>query len=111
MRAFTFTIAVASLLLTMPSSHAQNPNDPAIEACRTTGLIALKERSSSLRDLIFDMETLAVTKANTTVEGTPIRTVVMGEAYLERETTDHSHRFVCLIGGKGKVLLTFFTAQ
>jgi hypothetical protein len=30
MRAFPSTIAVASLLLT-PPSHAQSPNDPAIE--------------------------------------------------------------------------------
>ena len=86
MRAFTFAIAVASLLLTSPS-HAQNPNAPAIEACRTTGLIALKERSSSLKDLIFDMETLAVTKANTTVEGTPIKTVVYGRGLNEKRRT------------------------
>ena len=110
MRTFTSAIAVASLLLTLPS-HAQNPNDPAIEACRTTGLIALKERSPSLKDLIFDMESLAVSKANTTVEDIPVRTVIMGEAYLERKETGKSHRFVCLIGEKGKVLLTFFTAQ
>jgi hypothetical protein len=110
MRAFTFAIAVASLLLPMPS-HAQSPNDPTIEACRTTGLMALKERSSSLKDLIFDMESLAVSKANTTVEDIPVRTVIIGEAYLERKETGTSHRFVCLIGEKGKVLLTFFTAQ
>ena len=111
MRAFpSFTIAVASLLLTA-TSHAQSPNDPAIEACRTTGLIALKERSASLRDLIFDMETLAVTKAKTTVEDIPVRTVIMGEAYLARKEIGQSHRFVCLIGEKGKVVLTFFTAQ
>ena len=35
----------------------------------------------------------------------------MGEAYLERKQTARSQRFVCLIGEKGKVLLTFFTAQ
>ena len=110
MRAFPSTIAVASLLLT-PPSHAQSPNDPAIEACRTTGLMALKERSPSLKDLIFDMESLAVSKANTTIEDIPVRTVIMGEAYLERKETGQAHRFVCLIGEKGKVLLTFFTAQ
>ena len=110
MRTFTSAILVASFLLTQPS-HAQNLNDPAIEACRTTGLIALKERSPSLKDLIFDMETLAVSKANTTVEDTPVRTVIMGEAYLERKETGKSQRFVCLIGEKGKVLLTFFTTQ
>ena len=110
MRAFTYVIAVASLLLTSPS-HAQKPNDPAVEACRTTGLIALKERSPSLKDLIFDVESLAVSKANTTIEDIPVRTVIMGEAYLERKETGQAHRFVCLIGEKGKVLLTFFTAQ
>jgi hypothetical protein len=77
MRTFTSAIAVASLLLT-PPSHAQSPNDPAIEACRMTGLMALKERSPSLKDLIFDMETLAVSKANTTVEDIPVRTVIYG---------------------------------
>ena len=70
MRTFTSAIAVASLLL-IPPSHAQSPNDPAIEACRTTGLIALKERSPSLKDLIFDMESLAVSKANTAIEDVP----------------------------------------
>ena len=110
MRVFA-AIAFASLLLIPLPSHAQNPNDPTIEACRTTGLIALKERSPSLKDLIFDMESLAVSKANTAVEDVPVRTVIMGEAYLERKETRGSHRFVCLIGEKGKVLLTFFTAQ
>ena len=73
--------------------------------------IALKERSPSLRDLIFDMESLAVSKASTAVEDVPVRTVIMGEACPERKETGKSQRFVCLIGEKGKVLLTFFTAQ
>ena len=84
MRAFAFAIAIASLSLTS-HAHAQSPNDPAIEACRTTGLMALKERSPSLKDLIFDMELLAVSKAKTTVEDIPVRTVIMGEAYLARK--------------------------
>ena len=110
MRVCVFAVAVASLLLTSPG-HAQQPNDPKIEACRTTGLIALKEQSPPLRDLVFDVESLAVSKANTSVEDIRVRTVIMGEAYLERNETRGSHRFVCLIGNKGKVLLTFFTEQ
>ena len=110
MRVFA-AIAFAALLLIPVPSHAQNPNDPTIEACRTTGLIALKEQSPPLRDLVFDIESLAVSKANTTVEDTPVRTVIMGDAYFERKETGKSQRFVCLIGEKGKVLLTFFTAQ
>jgi hypothetical protein len=90
---------------------AQTPNDPAIEACRVTGLIALRERSPSVKDLAFDMESLAVSKANTKVEDIPVRMVIMGEAYLERKETGKAQRFVCLIGEKGKVLLTFFIAQ
>src|SRR6478735_4451446 len=110
MRVFA-AIAVASLLLIPQPGHAQSPNDPTIEACRATGLIALKEQSPPLRDLVFDIESLAVSKANTTVEDIRVRTVIMGEAYLERKETGGNHRFVCLIGDKGKVLLTFFTEQ
>lgn len=107
---FTWVFVLAAALLPTPSV-AQNPDDPAIEVCRTTGLMALRERSPSLKNLIFDMELLTVSKANTTIEDIPVRTVIMGEAYLERKETDKSQRFVCLIGEKGKVLLTFFTAQ
>jgi hypothetical protein len=45
------------------------------------------------------------------VEDTPIKMVVMGDAYLQREKTNKPSRFVCLIGEKGKVVLTFFTQQ
>jgi hypothetical protein len=109
MRAIVCSLALLAAL-TAPGA-AQTPNDPAIEACRTTGLLALKERSPSLKDLVFDMESLAVTKANTSIEDIPVRMVIMGEAYLERKETGKSQRFVCLIGEKGKVLLTFFTVQ
>jgi hypothetical protein len=37
--------------------------------------------------------------------------VVMGEAYLQRETGDKPNRFVCLVSDQGKVVLTFFTEQ
>jgi|SRR4051794_35390725 hypothetical protein len=111
MRVFA-AIAFASLLLISQPVHAQSTNDPTIEACRNTGLIALKEQLP-VRDLVFDVESLAVSKANTSVEDIRVRTVIMGEAYLEtkEKETGGSHRFVCLIGNKGKVLLTFFTAQ
>lgn len=104
-------LALAAATLLPHQAAAQNPSDPAIEACRSTGLIALQESSPTLKDLLFDMETLVVAKADTKVENTPVRTVIMGEAYLEKKVTGKSQRFVCLIGEKGKVLLTFFTAQ
>ena len=63
------------------------------------------------KDLILDLDTLTIAKANTKVEDTPVHTVIMGEAYPERKGTGPSQRFLCLIGDKGKVLLTFLTAQ
>ena len=59
----------------------------------------------------LDMESLAVSKANTKVGDTPIKMVVMGDAYLQRDQTDKPNRFVCLLSDKGKVVLTFFTEQ
>jgi hypothetical protein len=91
------------------SAHAQVPAE--VEACRLAGLVALKEQSPAIQDLIFDIDGLAISKANTKVEDTPVRMVIMGDAYLQREKTDKPNRFVCLIGEKGKVLLTFFTEQ
>ena len=54
---------------------------------------------------------LTISKANTKIEDTPVRTIIMGEVYLERKETGKSQQFLCLIGEKGKVLLTFFTAR
>ncbi|WP_018431333.1 hypothetical protein [Hoeflea sp. 108] len=42
----------------------------------------------------------------------PVKTVILGEAYIARSgKTGAPDRFVWLLGEKGKVLLTFFTAQ
>ncbi len=105
---------IAALLLTAllaNTAQAQSPNDPAVDACQASGLIALKERSPSVKDLILDRETLLISKADTHVEDVPIHTVMMGEAYLEKKGIGKPQHFVCLIGEKGKVLLTFFMAQ
>jgi hypothetical protein len=102
----------ALLLLTLPSvAVAQSPDDPELEACRQTGLVALKERSPSVKDILFDLDTFSVSKANTKVEDTPVRTIVMGEVYLEKKETGGARKFLCLVGEKGKVLLTFFTTR
>ncbi|WP_246215832.1 hypothetical protein [Microvirga makkahensis] len=60
------------------SSDVQVPAE--VEACRPSGLAALKERSRSLEPLTFDTESLAISKADTRAENMPIRMVVMGEA-------------------------------
>ncbi|MDM9627646.1 hypothetical protein QTL95_17220 [Rhizobium sp. S152] len=96
------------------SAQAQSkaPADPAVDACKSTGLLALQERSPEITDLVLDMESLAVSKADTKVGDVPVKTVVLGEAYISRKQQNGKpDRFVCLLGEKGKVLLTFFTAQ
>ena len=95
-------------IMALPA-HAQVPAEG--EARRLSGLVALKERSSAIKDPTFDIDGLVISKAETKVEDTPVRMVIMGDAYLQREKTDKPNRFVCLIGEKGKVLLTFFTEQ
>lgn len=108
-RALTVFSVVSMTALT---SYAQTSNDAAVQACQSTGLIALKQRAPEVTDLVLDMETLAVSAADTTVEDVAVKTVIMGDAYIARGgQTGKPDRFVCLIGDKGKVLLTFFTAQ
>ena len=109
---FAVFVASASMCFAAGSVLAQTNNDAAAQACQSTGLLALKERSSEISDLVLDMETLAVSAADTKVEDVEIKTVVMGDAYIARGgATGKPDRFVCLLGEKGKVLLTFFTAQ
>lgn len=105
---------IAALVTTVMSvgAQAQTANDPAVSACKATGLLALKEKSKDITDLVIDVESVAVSKADTKVEDVAIKTVVLGEAYIARNgATGKPDRFVCLLGEKGKVLLTFFTAQ
>jgi len=105
-----YTCAVlAGCLVMSASAIAQVPAE--VEACRLSGLVAIKERSPSLDQITLDVESLAISKADTKVGDTPIKMVIMGDAYLQREKTDKPNRFVCLVSDKGKVVLTFFTEQ
>jgi hypothetical protein len=111
MKTLPVTPLLLAAVLCSATAQAQAPNNPEIAACKATGLVALRERSPAVKDIILDMDTLTVSKANTKIEDTPVRTIIMGEAYLERKETGKSQQFLCLIGEKGKVLLTFFTAR
>ena len=104
--------AVLAVFSWSAQAQGQAPADPAVDACKSTGLLALQERSPEITDLVLDIESLAVSKADTKVGDVPVKTVVLGEAYISRkQQTVNPDRFVCLLGEKGKVLLTFFTAQ
>ena len=112
MNAKNFVVALLSFVLLTTASFAQTVEDPAVTACKSTGLVALQAQSSDITGLVFDAESLAISSADTKVEDVAINTVVLGEAYIERKgTAGKADRFVCLVGEKGKVLLTFFTAK
>jgi hypothetical protein len=104
------TLAVMALCSATPAL-AQSVSGPEVEACQASGLIALKQHSPSIHDVIFEPDTLSVTKADTTVGTEKVKTVILGLADIQSGTKDKPHQFVCLIGDKGKVLLTFFTEK
>ncbi len=115
-RQTTILAALMSGALAAPAwaqSNAATPSTtgPEVEACQASGLIALKERSPAVHDVIFEPDTLSITKADTAVGDTKVKTVVLGLADIQTGKKDKPHQFVCLIGDKGKVLLTFFTEK
>ena len=83
-----FAIHLLPVLNTTDATLAQVAS-PELEACRATGLIALRERNPAIKDVSLDMDSMTVAKANTKVEDTPIRTIIVGNTYLEQ--------FLCLI--------------
>jgi hypothetical protein len=105
-------IATLGLFCSFGTAVAQTPDNPAVTACKATGLLALQAQAADITDLVFDMDTLAISAAETKIEDIPVKTVVLGDAYITRKgKTSSPDRFVCLLGEKGKVLLTFFTAH
>jgi hypothetical protein len=110
MRDQTLAVALAAFLIvnTVGSVSAQVVS-PELDACRSTGLLALRERNPSIKDVSFDIDGMTIAKANTKVEDTVIKTIVIGDAYLEKGKKDTRRTFLCLIGEKGKVVLTFFS--
>ncbi|WP_037083722.1 hypothetical protein [Rhizobium vignae] len=105
-------VTAMSMSVVIAPATAQSPDGPEASACRSTGLVALQERSKDVTDLVLDADTLAISAADTKVGDVPVRTVILGDAYIARNgNTTTPDRFVCLLGEKGKVLLTFFTAK
>lgn len=94
--------------LTATSAYAETLS-PEADACKASGLIALKQKHPQVKDVVIDLDSAKVIKADTTIEGVPIKTVVIGDAYVERTKTSKPQTLVCVIGDKGKVLLTLFS--
>jgi hypothetical protein len=82
---------------------------PEADACKASGLIALKQKYPQVKDVLIDLDSAKIIKTETAIEDVPIRTVVIGDAYVERTKTTKPQTLVCVIGDKGKVLLTLFS--
>ena len=74
---------------------------PETDACKASGLLALKQKFSQVKDVLIDLDSAKVIKADTTI--------VIRDAYVERTKTTKPQTLVCIIGDKGKVLLTLFS--
>lgn len=84
---------------------------PEADACKASGLLALKQKAPQVKDVMIDLDSAKIINADTAIEGVPVRTVVIGDAYVEQGNKDKPRTLVCLIGDKGKVLMTLFSAK
>ena len=96
----------ASLIASMALAETLSPE---ADACKASGLLALKQKYPQVKDVLIDLDSAKIIKADTTIENVPIITVVIGDAYVERAKTTKPQTLVCVIGDKGKVLLTLFS--
>jgi len=62
-----------------------------------------------VRDVQLDLDSAKIIQAETKIEEVPIRTVVIAEAYVEKGGKEKPQTLVCVIGEKGKVLMTLFS--
>ena len=97
---------LASLIAS--TAFAETPS-PEADACKASGLLALKQKYPQVKDVLIDLDSAKIIKADTSIEDVPIRTIVIGDAYVERTKTTKPQTLVCVIGDKGKVLLTLFS--
>lgn len=119
-RLTTTTLLIATLLGAPALAQTAGPTSgapsektasPAVAACKTAALKTISATDPEIRDIYIDEDGATIATSETKVEDTPIKRIIMGEAYLRTDRSDKPRRFLCLIGEEGKVLLTFFTAR
>ncbi len=103
--------AMIPMIAYSQTTGSENTDAPEIDACRATGLIALKERSPATTDVTLDLDSVRVIKMNSKIANVEIKAIVLGEASIEKKTSSKPKNLICIIGEKGKVLLTVFSDQ
>jgi len=94
-------LALASIVSTAAFAETLSPE---ADACKASGLIALKQRSPQVKDIEIDLDSAKIINADTKIEDVPIKTVVIGEAYIERAKSAKPQTFVCIIGASDALL-------
>ena len=55
------------------TTASENADAPEIDACRASGLIALKERSPTIKDVELDLDSIRVIKMNSKIGNVDIK--------------------------------------
>jgi hypothetical protein len=99
--------------VTVAAAPAEAQEPPEAAVCRKAAITTLKSESdlSPLKDVKLDLDSLTVATSKAEIEGIKVRTVLIGQATIQRESSDEPHTFLCLLGENEKVLLTFFTKR
>ncbi len=109
--------ALISTLLLAPAAaqevppKSEKPATPEIATCKKAALQALQAKEPEIKDIYIDEDSATVAVSEAKIEAIPVTRIVMAEAYLRTDRSDKPRRFLCLLGEKDKVLLTFFTAR
>src|SRR5580658_5903965 len=89
--------------------QSSNPDTPEVDACRASGLIALKETTPAIKDVAIDPDSVRIFKMEKKIGEEAVRAVVV--VSIEKTKSSKPRSLVCVVGDKGKVLLTYFSAQ
>lgn len=110
------TAAMLTFALALPGAAQEqqkstNPDTPEVDACRAAGLIALKEMTPTIKDVTIDPDSVRIFKMEKKIGDELVRAVVVGDVSVEKSNSAKSRSLVCIVGDKGKVLVTHFTTQ
>jgi hypothetical protein len=113
-RTFALAAIIAGGLTAAGAQQVQkspNPDTPEVDACRAAGLIALKETAPAIKDVAIDPDSVRIFKMDKKIGEESVRAVVVGDVAIERTKTSKPRSLVCIVGDKGKVLVTYFSAS
>ncbi len=113
-RTAIFALVLSLLAAPAPaqvSTPAEKPSSPEVATCKAAALHTISSREPEIKDIYVDEDGATIAVSETKIGDIPVTRIVMAEAYLRTDRSDKPRRFLCLLGEKSKVLLTFFTQR